>query len=264
MAYLAAFDAATGAVLWTNDLRSDVNYAMSSPPTAAGGTVFVTGSGIGGRVFAIAADTGSLRWTSNVWSGDDSSPAVVPEAIITSSACEQVLAMAPDSGCLLWQYVGPCVGGGGGTAVIQGERVWVIGPTFPMYETTNEVLDRRTGAGIRRFETMRSPALDGDYGYFTDGAKLEKAAVDSGDVVWTFEGDDGLRAPILANGHAYVVSTTGMLYAIDLQTGVAVWSEKVADWISSDSETTGTPRFGLAAGEDHLVVPGRTVLVAYH
>jgi outer membrane protein assembly factor BamB len=262
--YLAAFDAATGAALWTNDLETAVFYQATSPPTAVGGTVFVAGAGVGGRLHAIAADTGNIRWTSmaDLFGGDQTSPAIVPEAVVVSSACNQVYAMAPDTGCLLWHYFGSCIGGGGGTAVIQGERVWSIGLSFA-FDRPNMVLDRRTGAAVGTFDADRSPVLDGDYEYLVLGSKLRKVAVATGDVAWTFEIDDGLRSPILANGYIYAVSTSGLLYAIDARSGEAVWSDKVADWISSDSDTTSFVHFGIAAGEDHLVVPGRTVLVAY-
>jgi outer membrane protein assembly factor BamB len=181
---------------------------------------------------------------------------------VVSSACNQVYTVAPDTGCLLWHYFGSCVGGGGGTPVIQGERVWTIGLSFS-FQRPNLVFDRRTGNEVGSFKADRPPVLDGDVGYFVLGGTLQKKVVATREVVWTFEAEGALRSPILANGHVYALSTAGTVYAVDARSGTSAWSDKVADWISSDSDTTSFVRLGLAAGDDHLVVPGGTVLVAY-
>ncbi len=50
---LSAYDAATGARGWSTTLKDQ--YSFSSPPTAAGGMVFVGGAGSGGTVYGVAA-----------------------------------------------------------------------------------------------------------------------------------------------------------------------------------------------------------------
>jgi outer membrane protein assembly factor BamB len=263
--YLGAFAATTGAVVWTIRVPDidQAAYLFDSPPSAAGGTVFVSGTGIGGTVFAIAGDTGALRWKVPVTTGTNSSPAIGDEAIFVSSGCEEVSALDPRDGSEVWAVAGRC-SGGGGTPVIEGERLWVIGPTFPQYETTNTVFNRRTGAPIRMFEADRSPAFADGHGYFVRGSALTKVDLATGAVVWTFEDDDGLRAPIVANGHVYVLSINGgRLHAIDIASGTAVWSDKASDWITAVSDTTGWVGYSLAADEHHLIVPAREQLIAY-
>jgi outer membrane protein assembly factor BamB len=265
--YLGAFDAATGTSIWAVRVPDiyPAAYIFDSPPTVAGETLFLSGSGSpGGTVFAIATDTGRLRWKVPVTTGSDSSPAIGDEAVFVSSGCEEVSALAPDDGSTLWKAPGKC-SGGGGTPVINGDRVWVIGPTFPQYETTNTVFDRRSGAPIRLFEASRSPAFAGSHGFFVAGHKVTKVDLTTDATEWTFSIDSGgFRAPIVANGHVYVVSVDdGMLYAIDAASGQAVWSDKVSDFISSESDTSGWVAFGLAADQKHLIVPGRDQLIAY-
>ena len=254
--FLGAFEAATGHAAWqvrVPDIEPAA-YIFDSPPAAAAGTVFLSGTGIGGTVFAIAAETGLLRWKVSVATGTNSSPAIGDEAIFVSSGCEEVSALAPRDGAAVWTVPGQC-SGGGGTPVIEGERLWVIGPTFPQYEPTSTVFNRRTGARLHMFEADRTPAFAEGHGYFVAGSTLTKVNLETDAVQWTFSDESGMKNPMVANGHVYVVSLDGVLHAIDVASGDDVWSDKVSDWISAVSETSGTVGYGLAADEHHLVVP---------
>ena len=61
---LYAFDAATGQQRWM--IRLPQEYAFTSPPTATNGTVYVGGSGSGGKLYAVDETTGGVDWIAGV------------------------------------------------------------------------------------------------------------------------------------------------------------------------------------------------------
>jgi outer membrane protein assembly factor BamB len=263
--FLGAFEAATGRTVWTVQVADLVPaaYVFDSPPAVAAGTLFISGTGIGGTVLAIAADTGRLRWQVPVTSGTNSCPAIGADAIFVSSGCEEVSALDPRDGSSLWTTAGKCTSLGG-TPVINDDRLWVVGPTWPQYENTNTVFDRHAGTAIRLFEADRLPAFAGQQGFFVKGGTLTAVDHDTDGVDWTFKLDDNFMAPLVANGHVYVVSGgDGVLHAIAVASGREVWSDKVSDFIPAVSYGVTWIGYALAADEHHLIVPGRTELVAY-
>jgi outer membrane protein assembly factor BamB len=229
--------------------------------------LFFSGSGFGGALYALSQESGSIVWSFPVHSGDASSPSLAPEALFVSSACEQASAVDPRNGCQLWSHFGPCLGGGGGTAVLVGERLWVRGPEFAE-KMTNALLDRRTGTQLRSFDATRLPAFDSAAGYFVVGSALSRRDLATDAPGWAFMAGDGgdLLDPLVVPGDVYVATSEGMLYAVDSSSGTAVWSDRVDSFLdqSIDVVASGSVRFGLAADRDHLIVPTLKHLIAYH
>jgi outer membrane protein assembly factor BamB len=65
--FLRAFDASTGAMVWETFLAGEypdhrILWEFTSPPTAVGGTVYVSGAGLGTEVLAVSEQDGTLKW----------------------------------------------------------------------------------------------------------------------------------------------------------------------------------------------------------
>lgn len=271
---MTAFDTTTGAQLWSTQLP-DV-FSFSSPPTAAGGTVYAVASGGSvGVVYAIDENTGSVlakRFVNG--SGDHSSPALSSSSVFVSSACNQDSALDPSSLVVQWQFLGPCSGGGGRTAVFSGNRVL----TRDWAGTGNLILDATTGAELGTFgssllsQPASMPASQGNSIWYLNAGSLVADDISNPAAphqLWSFAGDGHLvTAPLMisAGSNRAVIegSSTGMLYALNAQTGAVEWSANVGSSISApDENNVASPLTGLSAGHGVLLVPAGNTLTAF-
>lgn len=256
---LRAFDAATGTQLWSRQLGGQ---QFTSPPTAIGGTVYVSGFQ---TLFGVSEQDGSIKWSAPNAGGDHSSPAVSANGVYVSYACNQAFALSPATGALLWHHSSTCAGGGGKTTVLFGGRVYIrdIG-------MGNLALDAGTGIEVASFSAGPVPAFNGSTGYFLNGdvfsgTTLEAREVSSGTLRWSFAGDGTLSsAPVVVNGIVYVGSTSGKLYAVSESSGANVWTGTVGAPVNRpDEQNVSAPLTGLGAGEGLVIVPASNLLVAY-
>jgi outer membrane protein assembly factor BamB len=260
---LRAFDAASGALLWSTQLPGQ--YAFWSPPTASGGVVYTGGAGSGTTLYAVDEQDGTVNWTALLFSGNDSSPAVTPTGVVVSYSCNQVYDFSPQDGSLIWQHSGPCTGGSGSTPVLFGGRLYVRD-----FGGSNLLFDAPTGAVLGTFSADYSPpAFSGSTGFFLTGSAdagytLEARDANTGVAQWSFTGDGTLRsAPIVDNGYVYIGSGSGKLYALDASTGANVWTGNIGAAVQLTESPVSRPHTGLGAGDGLVVVPASTLLVAY-
>ncbi len=260
---LRAFDAASGALLWSTQLPGQSSF--SSPPTASGGVVYVGGAGSGTTVYAVDEQDGAVNWTALLFSGSNSSPAVTPNGVVVSYSCNQVYNFSPQNGSLIWQHSGPCTGGSGSTPVIFDGRLYVRD-----FGGSNLMLDAPTGAVLSTFSADYSPpAFSGSTGYFLTGSfdagfTLEARDAYTGVVKWSFRGEGDLRsAPIINNGYVYIGSGSGKVYALDGSTGANVWTGNLGAAVQLSESPVSRPHTGLGAGDGLVVVPASTRLVAF-
>ena len=110
---------------------------------------------------------------------------------------------------------------------------------------------------------LAAPAFAGKIGLFLNGSTLQ--AMSGRRTLWTFSGDGGLvTAPVVAGSTAFVGSSSGMLYGLDLRRGLPVWSANVGAGIPGpDEQNVSQPLTGLGAGQGLLVVPAGNRLAAY-
>jgi outer membrane protein assembly factor BamB len=263
---LAAFDAATGAQEWSGQLLTS---SFTSPPTAANGVVYVSGSG---WLYAIDELTGGQIAFESVEYGDHSSPAVSGGSVFVSYACNQAYAFGATVLNPLWHYSTFCSGGGGKTVVSVGGRA------YTRDFNGNLILDAATGNLIGPFTpantTALAPAVDHSSLYVvtapfnTSPFTLSAQNLADGTTRWSFVGDGRLdTAPIVlaTSSTAYVIegSSSGMLFALDAATGAQVWSANVGAPISAPDEQNAFPLSGLGAGQALLIVPAGNTVSAY-
>jgi outer membrane protein assembly factor BamB len=257
---LSSFDAATGAAGWSVKLPGQ--YAFSSAPTALNGTVYVGGAGSGGTVYAVDEATGAVKWTSGVANGDNSSPAVTSKGVFVSYSCPQVYDLSVSTGVATWQYAGPCSGGGGKTAVVHGNKLFV---RDSVSEPKGYVFDAMNGTLLTRFSVDPAPAISDTRGYALNNGTLQGLDLATMSAQWSFAGDGSLvTAPIVVDNFVFVGSGSGKIFALQASTGKELWRIQGPAAINPpDEQNVSQPLTGLAAGGGVLMVPAGNTLSAY-
>ena len=251
---LRGFDASTGTQLWSRQLSGQ---AFSSPPTAMGGTVYVSGFQ---TLHAVSAQDGAVKWSTPNAGGDQSSPAVTTTGVYVSYSCNNAWALSPSTGAVIWHHTSSCFGGGGRTPVFYNGRVFIRDSNLE-----NLALHSGTGTPMASFSAGPAPAFNGSTGFFLNGSTLEARDVSSGTLKWSFTGDGSLSSPpIVVNGMVYIGSTTGKLYAVSESNGTNVWTGTVGAAVNRpDEHNLSEPLTGLGAGEGLIVVPASNLVVAF-
>ncbi len=249
---LSAFAASNGALNWSAAIP--YQYYFTSAPSAENGIVFTDGAGGGGTMYAFAESSGDLLWTASVENGDNSSPAVGPNGVYGSYACNLTQAFNPTTGSGLWTYEDGCEGGGGQTAVLADGDLFL----------RDLVLNAATGAVVSSLDAGLAPAVDADNVYLENDGTLRAQTVTNGSVLWSFAGDGGLdTSPIVDNGVVYEGSSSGKLYGLSAVTGQVLWSTSVGSAITPAG--TETDSFsGLGEGDKLLAVPSENKLTVFH
>jgi outer membrane protein assembly factor BamB len=254
---LRGLNPATGETQWAKALPGQ--YSFTSAPSARDGVVYTGGAGSGGTLYAVRGSDGALLWTKPVMNGDESSPAVDDKRVYVSYACSQVYAFARDTGAAAWHYSGPCEGGGGATPALSGGRLYTRDRGSSGY-----VFDAADGTLVDGFGAAAIPAFSGSTMVYRVGAtvRAERAPVFP---VWEFEGDGYLSsAPLTANGVAYVGSSSGRLYALDVASGAVLWQGTTGAAVPwPDERNVSQPLTGLGAGSGILAVSTEVGVTAF-
>jgi outer membrane protein assembly factor BamB len=211
-------------------------YSFSSAPTAFQGIVYTGGAGSGGTVYAVDETNGNVLWTQPVENGDQSSPAVDAGGVYVSYSCPQVYRFQPITGAPIWHKSGPCEGGGGRTPVLSGGKLYV---RDEVSFPSGYILNAANGGLLRRFKAGPAPALDSSVAVFLTQVNGPLMAIDltTGIGLWSMRGDDQLTtAPVIAGGVVYEGSGTGQLAALDEFTGSLLWQTNVGSAIPAPDE----------------------------
>jgi outer membrane protein assembly factor BamB len=247
---LNSYDANSGHQLWTTPLTQTMQYGFGMPPVALNGSVYVTGNGHNGTMFAVNQVDGQLLWTTFV--EDAALPAVTSTGIYVDNAC-WAMDINPQTGARTWENRSICTGAGGGIPAAYGNQVYI-----PEQQIGNSVVNPQTGSVLGTFSTDRTPAFYGSIGFFPIGSRIMAEDLASNTVDWSFDGDGSLVAgPVIVNGYVYVGSSTGNLYALRASDGTVAWSDNVKSPIAASMLN------GFGAGGNTLLVPATNRLVAY-
>lgn len=199
-----AFDAQTGATLWT----FNTHIELISSPTVANGLVYITADS--GIIYALNATTGAITWSylTNISDTIAETPAVANGAVYFVTSRGVAYALNASTGALLWS-----------------ETVGDNGPpsTAPAYD--NGVIYMVTGAAY--------PSTQGE---------IIALNATTGVVIWTaFTSFYNMEGLALANGDVYasVVGSGGGVYAFDEATGALKWHDQLAIGNSTPAAANG-------------------------
>jgi outer membrane protein assembly factor BamB len=258
-AIMQSYDAGSGMLDWSTLLAGQ--YAFSSGPTALNGFAYTGGAGSGGTLYAVDEGSGAIAWTQGVANGDDSTPAVTDSGVYVTYPC-WTYAFAPATGNSLFNNDTGCDGGGGATPVVANNVLYAPNGVGSYNGSTFNAL---TGALLNTYVADGPPAIGTQIGYFLQSGTLRGINLSSNSVLWSFTGDGSLTtSPILVNQNVIIGSSTGMIYALDGNTGSQVWNLNAGAAIPAGAHWgSGIQLTGLAAGDGLLVVPAGTKVVAY-
>jgi outer membrane protein assembly factor BamB len=256
---LFAFEAKSGKQTWSASLPGQ--YAFSAPPVVANGLVYTSGAGSGGTVYAFDEKIGGLIWTNEVENGDDSSPVATGTDVYVSYACPQTYDFNALSGKQVWHYNGPCEGGGGATAVLNGGLLFVE-DSFVYTNQNGLILNAANGAVAGSFNSPYIPAFADGLEYLVESGPSGESLVALNPTTqastWSVALSGGasfLTPPFVVNNVVYETLSTGALAAYAAASG---------DLVASYPLPAGTAQSeGLAAGDNRLIVPDGGVLYAF-
>ena len=160
-----AMSAADGHTLW----RDEPNYFSAEPPVPLGGVVYVP---LQDHLTAFRSSDGAALWRTGGgigYGGSVGTPAVAGDDVWLTFACEHVYRLRRSDGAVVWSHVGPCHGGGGETAALDGGRL------FSREGDGRElgyVYDAGSGAVLRGLTSTAPAAFRGGLGFFPNGFKV--------------------------------------------------------------------------------------------
>ncbi len=188
---LAALDAETGAVRWTQFFDA----APSGPPTVSGGLVFVATHDA--RLWAIETGRGRVRWSLDATPGDagvisGAAPAINGELVVAPFNSAEVRGLLASSGAGVW------------ATTVAGTRAGQV------YASVNDISADPVVAGGRVYvgsAAGRMAALDAD-----SGQQLWHAA------------DGAISAVTVAGGALFAVTDKAELVRLNAADGTRVWA----------------------------------------
>ncbi|RVT84366.1 quinoprotein [Rhodobacteraceae bacterium CCMM004] len=235
---LWALDAATGAVIW----RQELDAAVSGAPTVVDDLVYVVTRD--GTAWAVETDDGRIRWT--LAGTDDAAgvvggaaPAVTERLAILPFSSGEIVAALRQGGTQVWKTnvvgerlgkVYAAFGDIAGDPVVSGDRIFAGNPSGRI-----NAVDLATGAQLwSTRDGAMSPVVVAGGSVFavTDLAELIRLDAATGERLWGRELPFFEKArirrrkdvfahygPVLAGGRLWVASTDDTLRAFDPATG---------------------------------------------
>jgi outer membrane protein assembly factor BamB len=244
---LTAYDAASGAVLWSLP-KAGSDFALA--PVAMAGNVYYADQGM---VTAVG-DAGTILWSTAVPLAGP--PTLSATNIFAADGCTQATGL-DFLGAVLW-HPSPCLRGVTGEAVAYGNgRVF----TTPLTGADGTILDADTGSQLRQYRSTGGlPAVVGDTMIAQANGVVSAADAASGATSWTTHVGPSYLGPVVAG--SVVIAGAGdptspwHLLFLNLPTG------KVLDSLAGP---VGAADFGppaVTAGEGIILVASGASLIA--
>lgn len=262
-----AFDAATGAVLWTREFKKAPG-GLVGPAAGDGIVVHIAESKFKNFVFidtqyAIDQASGAIDWRVRRLNDDPSGLGFGDGGVFVTQAFDYYKYSTTD-GKRLWS-VALGSHGAGHTPAYNNKRLLVPGFTS---ENIIRILDSGTGAILGTFpaDGEITPAIysggAGDNRVLSIRSSiLTNWNADTQHVKWSFAEDPGLLTPpVVVNRHAIVAGTTGQIHILNVNTG------EIEQTLQADLHCevgAGCAAPYLAAGDGILIVNYGNELFAY-
>lgn len=221
---LTKLDAASGAVLWTQDLDAPGGAA----PTVIGGLVYVVGRD--SRGWAIAADTGLIRWQaqgipSPAGFAGGAGVAVADGVAVFPFPSGEVIGAFPEGGLTRW------------STVVAGSRPGQAG-------------------AVAATDISGDPVIDGDTVYVGNlSGRVVALRLADGERLWT--ANEGAVNPVWPEGGSlFLINDLGDLVRLDASDGTPVWRVSLPDFVQDRErrQRTRHVHFGPVLAGGRLIV----------
>ena len=258
-----AFALADGRPLWTRQLGGENGgtAGVGNAPVARGGTAFVltyTSVADQGKMFALAMDTGAVRWTRDIERIDgDAMPALDDRRVFVSDECGNAIALWQADGVPIWQRERTRSCTSGAATFVHDGRLWTNSQGGWIYDTVTGQ-DR----GVRPGGAPDALARDLGVEQLSDWT-VKATDLASGATRWDArEGGSyqfALR-PIVAGETVFATTGKGDLAGLDRATGGL---RSLTRLKSESYSSVGGILPGMSVGRGVLVAPAGTLLHAY-
>ncbi|MBV1896816.1 MAG: PQQ-like beta-propeller repeat protein [Rhodobacteraceae bacterium] len=237
--------ASNGAVVWTTDLRPVLDGdkdATGGGMAYAGGTLYVS---LGyGRLAAIDAKTGGIRWQQKLDATGSGAPTVSGDLIYLVAGDNTGWAIKTDTGRIEWKVLGtPSLSnvlGAPAPALTSKFAVFAFGSgdivtTFRRgglrrWEAT--VTARQSGRAASRISDVTgSPVISGNTLYAGNhSGRILAAAVDTGERLWT--ADRGAIDPVWpVGGSVFAITERSEVVRLNANDGELIWAQKLPGFV---------------------------------
>jgi outer membrane protein assembly factor BamB len=249
---LVALRASNGQLLWSTTLEN-----APTTPAVSHGMVYTGTFGGEGRLYALDAATGAIRWRAHIGNYVNDGPTVADGRVYISghgwvyafdaqtgahlwrtdtgsleggtavshsvayvhTQGTNIVALNAETGQIRWEQ---SIGYGFSTPAVSGGSVFV-GGDYAMF-----AFDARTGEALWEAsfpEVNMSPAVAYGLVYAGGGDGLYAFDAETGAVAWTGRtGDQARSDPAVANGVVYIWAWDNTIYAFDALTGEKLWN----------------------------------------
>lgn len=231
-------DAATGEVVWTFDAGDEVE----APPLVVDGRVYV--GAVNGVLHAIDAGSGEGIWSyateDAIRGGANFFRTADGELRVLVGSYDRKLHCVDAAGQRVWTVeVGDYINGApavSGDAVIFGGCDGAVHIVDALTGETRHDVDLGPGVYV-----ASSVTVDGGTVYAAHvGDGCVAVAIDSGEIVWEFEGQDGyFSSPALTADRVIISGRDKVLRALDRKTGEEVWAFTARDGMDSSPVVSG-------------------------
>lgn len=229
---LYAFDAGTGATVWS----ADTGLRLSSSPGVGEGTLVI--GTLDGVVVAFNPDTGSERWRARVTSEVLAAPAVARGQVVVRGIDGRVFAFSITDGERRWVYDHgtPALTLRGNSAPILAEGLVLLGYDSGQVvalraEDGMQLWEQAVAFGEGRTELERMVDIDGEMAYETGqlflaafNSQVVGLSIDGGRPLWNRE-MSSYGGMTLVGRKLLVADRDGVLWALDRDNGAALWKQ---------------------------------------
>ena len=249
--YVQAVSAANGKKIWGTLL----------PEKGAARRVSTVGSGLAlaegrlfaslgtGQVVALDANNGTELWRVDLNSPVRSAPAVYGGRLFVVTADNRLTALAQDDGRTLWQHyaflesvsllgrAAPAIDNGIGVAAFASGDVIAFRPENGSILWTESLGGTRINAAGAEINDIRArPVIDGDKVFVvSSGGLLSALDLKTGGVIWERE-IGGINQPWLAGDVLYIVSSYAELTALEASSGKILWVNQLTQWLDPEKK----------------------------
>lgn len=227
-----------GALLWSRDVVpvADARGDASGGGLSTDGATVYVGTGYG-RLSALDAATGDVRWTQDLDAPGSSSPTILGDLAFIVARDGRTWAIETASGRVRWTTSGlpatATFAGGAGVAARDGLVILPI--------PSGEVIGVFPEGGLRRWTTILAgarpgsaaayaatdiggdPVIDGDVVYVASvSGRVAALNADSGATLWSVA--EGADSPVVPAGDSlFLINDLGELLRLDAATGASIW-----------------------------------------
>lgn len=248
--YVQAVSSVNGKKIWGTALPEKKSGRVSTVGTGlalAEGRLFAS---LGtGQVVALDANNGTELWRVNLNSPVRSAPAVYGGRLFVVTADNRLTALAQDDGRTLWQHyaflenvsllgrAAPAIDNGIGVAAFASGDVMAFRPENGSILWTESLGGTRMNdAGAEINDIRARPVIDADKVFVvSSGGLLSALDLKTGGVIWERE-IGGINQPWLAGDVLYIVSSYAELTALEASSGKILWVNQLTQWLDPEKK----------------------------